>query len=158
MLLIVIGLIGVWGSADAGEKVVLRYRIPANYDRYPQEKPNVALASTVKAIELGQVDYMLAHLADPAFVDKRVEQYRAQVKGDVPEESKTLLAFDRLVNETKDHFKDDPTIVKELQQFARSATWDNKDSSAEAQLSSVPAHRVFMKKIQQLWYLEDRQK
>ena len=157
-LVAAIGLIGFWGSVEAGEKLVLRYRIPANYDKYPQDKPNVALASAVKAIELGQVDYLLAHLADPACVDKRVEQYRAQVKANVPAEGKTLLAFDRLVNETKDHFKADPGAVKELQQFARSATWDTKDNSAEAQLPSVPARRVFMKKIQQLWYLEDRQK
>ena len=118
VVVVVTGLIGVWGSVEAGEKVVLRYRIPANYDKYPQDKPNVALASAVKAIELGQIDYLLAHLVDPAFVDKRVEEYRTQVKAAVSDDSKTLLAFDRLVNETKDHFKADPAAVKELQQFA----------------------------------------
>src|SRR5271167_1104851 len=92
--------VGVWGHATAGENLVLRYRIPANYEKYPQDKPNAALTSTVKAIELGQIDYLLAHLADPAFVDKRIQEYRAQVTQDVKEESKTLLAFDRLVSET----------------------------------------------------------
>jgi hypothetical protein len=69
-----------------------------------------------------------------------------------------LLAFDRLVAETAEHFKADPIAVKELQQFARSAEWETKDGTAEAQVKSVPGRRVFMKKVQDRWYLEDRQK
>ncbi|HEV3084092.1 MAG TPA: hypothetical protein VGY66_30190, partial [Gemmataceae bacterium] len=139
---VVVGIsvaVGVWGQADAGEKLVLRYRIPANYDKYPQDKPNTALSSAVKAIELGQIDYLLAHLADPAFVDKRIQEYRAQVAQTVKDEGKTLLAFDRLVSETRDHFKGDPALVKELQQFARSGTWETKDNAAEAHLATIPS-------------------
>ena len=158
MLVAVCLLVGVRESAGGGEKLVLRYRIPANYDKYPQNKPDIGLKSAVKAIELGQIDYLLAHLADPVFVDKRVQEYRAQIKEDIKDEGKTFLAFDRLVNETRDHFKADPGAVRELQQFARLGTWETRDNVAEAQLASVPARRVFMKKIEQLWYLEDRQK
>jgi len=149
-------IVSFWSGAAAGEKLVLRYRIPANYDKYPQDKPNVALVSAVKAIELGQIDYLLAHLADPAFVDKIVQEYRDKIKQDVKDEGKTLLAFDRLVNETKEHFKGDPGIVKELQQFAKSGVWETKENMAEATLPAVPARRVFMKKVQGQWYLEDR--
>jgi hypothetical protein len=158
MLVGVCVAVGVWGQADAGEQLVLRYRIPANYDKYPQDKPNAALTSAVKAIELGQIDYLLAHLADPAFVDKRIQEYRAQVAQTVKDEGKTLLAFDRLVSETRDHFKGDPALVKELQQIAKAGSLETKDNSAEAQLATIPSRRVFVKKVQQLWYLEDRQR
>jgi hypothetical protein len=148
---------GLWGQAPGGDKPVVRFRIIADYDKYPQDKPNVALASVVKAIQLDRIDYLLAHLADPAFVDKRVQEYKAQVTQNLSDEGKTLLAFDRLVTETGAHFKADPTIVKDLQQFAKSAEWETKDSTAEAQWKGNPARRVFMKKINPKWYLEDRQ-
>lgn len=151
-------LLGLWGSVEAQEKLVIHYGVPANYDKFPQDNPKVALASAVKTIELGQIDYLLAHLADPTFVSKRVEEYRVQIRQDLKEDAKMLLAFDRLVQETRDHFKADPAAVKELQQFARSGEWETRDDSAEAKLASIPTRRVFMKKIQPLWYLEDRQK
>jgi len=149
-------VVGFCSHAAAGEKLVLRFRIPANTDKYPRDKAEVALASAVKAIELGEIDYLLAHLVDPAFVDKRVQEYRDNIKQDVKDEGKTLLAFDRLVKETRDHFKGDPGIVKELQQFAKAGTWETTDNTAEAKLPALPARRVFMKKVQGQWYLENR--
>jgi hypothetical protein len=151
-------LIGGWGAAEAQEKLIIRYGVPATYDKYPQDNPKGALASVVKAIELGQIDYLVAHLADPGFVDKRVGEFRSQVTEDLKEDAKTLLAFDRLVKETTEHFKADPAAVKELQQFARSGEWTVQNDAAEAKVASVPTRHVFMKKSQQLWYLEDRQK
>jgi hypothetical protein len=148
--------------AAAGEPLVIRYRIPANYEKYPQDTPAKALASVVKAVELGQIEYLLAHLADPAFVDRRVDEYKAQhshlVKEKAREDGRILLAFERLTNETRDHFKGEPGLVKELQRFAQKGEWETKDGIAVAQLKSIPTRRVFMKEIQKRWYLEDRQR
>jgi hypothetical protein len=145
------------GQAPGGDKVLVRYGVGASFDKFPQDKPKAALASAVKAIELGNIAYLLAHLADPAFVDKRIQEYKTQVNQNVKEAGKTLLAFDRLVMETKEHLKDDPTAVRELQLFAKQGIWDIKDGAAQASLKSIPARRVFLKKIENRWYLEDRQ-
>lgn len=157
---IVVGLsmlMGVGSSVEAGGQQG-PYKVAPNYDKYPQDNPKIALASAVKAIELGQIDYLLAHLVDPTFVSKRVQEFRSQITQNLSEDDKALLAFDRLVKETLDHFKADPSAVKELQQFARSGEWQTTDNSAEAKLASVPTRRVFMTKVQQLWYLENKQK
>jgi hypothetical protein len=148
----------VLSQAAGGDKAVNRYRIDANREKYPQGEPQQALTSVVKALEAGQYEYLLAHLADPTFVDKRVEEYKAQIKQKLGDDAKTLLAFDRLANETRDHFKDDPGALKELQLFAKSGEWDSKEATAEAQLKSIPGRRVFLKKMDNRWYLEDRQK
>jgi hypothetical protein len=146
-----------WSQGDSGEPVQ-RFGIPANPDKYPQNKPDVALSSAVKAVELGKIDYLLAHLVDPVFVDKHVQEYRGQINRDLKEQARTLLAFERFVDETRDHFRSDPGILKELSQFARAGKWDVKDSSAEATVASIPGRHVFMKKFQQGWVLENRQK
>jgi hypothetical protein len=157
--LVVLMLIGgALGQGAGGDKPVIRYRIDANFEKYPQNEPRQALASVVKALEAGQYEYLLAHLADPAFVDKRVEEYKAQIKQKLAEDGKTLLAFDRLANETREHFKEDPGTVRELLLFAKSGDWETKDANAEARVKTIPARRVFMKKIDNRWYLEDRQK
>jgi hypothetical protein len=147
----------LWAQAPGGDKAGVRYGYEANYARYPQDTPKAALASAVKAVEAGNVEYLLAHLADPAFVDKRVQQYKGLVGQNVPEAGKTLLAFERLVTETREHFKNDPAAVKDLQLFAKDGQWETKDGTAEARLKSVPARRVFMRKLNNRWYLEDRQ-
>ncbi|HEV3448581.1 MAG TPA: hypothetical protein VG099_28345, partial [Gemmataceae bacterium] len=51
-----------------------RYGVLLNQQNYPQEDPKQALASVVKAIDRQRIDYLLAHLADPDFVDERVKE------------------------------------------------------------------------------------
>lgn len=52
-----------------------RYSFEFNKKRYPQKTPKEALESMIKAIIDGRIDYMMAHLADPEYVDARVEKY-----------------------------------------------------------------------------------
>src|SRR5207253_2116312 len=116
------------------------------------------LASIVKAIQNKRVDYLLAHLADPEFVDKRVAENKAMLVGS--EEAKIILAFDRLVKETAEHFQEDPLLVKELLKFARAdkEAWEVDEEKASAKLKELPGRQVFLKKIGERWFLENRQK
>jgi len=123
---------------------------------YPQKTPNEAVKSIVKAIDNKRVDYLLAQLADPKYVDAQVAQYRALfTKG--KEEARTFLAFDRLVNETVEYFLSDPVLVKELRLFARDAKWDVEDDVAAGSVKDVPGRKVFLKHIGERWFLENRQ-
>src|SRR6516162_6179387 len=95
LVLCVVGLLAQEGK----EAPPRRYGIEANLRDYPQETPKETLASVLRAIERGRVNYLLAQLADPAFVDNRVKQLHG---GD----------FDELVRETSQKLSDNPAAVK----------------------------------------------
>src|SRR5438309_1885313 len=83
-----------------------RYGIEANLRDYPQETAKETLASVLLAVERGRINYLLAHLADPAFVDKRVKE---SYGGD----------FEELVRETTGKLADNPAALKELQRYLK---------------------------------------
>ena len=122
-----------------------RYGVLLNQQNYPQEDPKQALASVVKAIDRQRIDYLLAHLADPDFVDERVKE----VYGG---------NFDELVKETVTKLKDNPAEAKLLERFLKEGEWDAKENTAAASLKDVKDRQVFMKKVGKSWYLENRQK
>ena len=51
-----------------------RFRVPYSPVSYPQASAKEALASAVKALDRGKVDYVAAYLLDPAFVDARTAE------------------------------------------------------------------------------------
>jgi hypothetical protein len=122
-----------------------RYGVILNQQTYPQADAKQALASVVKAIEKQRIDYILAHLADPAFVDERVKE----VYGG---------NFDELVKETTTKLKDNPNEAKMLERFGKEGEWDEQKDTATARLKDVKDRQVFMKRIGKNWYLENKQK
>ncbi len=119
-----------------------RYAIEANLKTYPQATPKETLESVLAAIERQRIEYLLAQLTDPEFVDKRVQEV---LKGD----------FEALVRETTAKLADNPAGVKELSQFLKEGEWTADENRATAKLKD---RRVFMRKIGKRWYLENRQK
>src|SRR5207244_4109918 len=105
--------------------------------------PKTALASVVQALEDKRVDYLLAHLADPEFVDVRVMLYKGN--------------FEALVKETSTHMVDNPAVVKELRRFLKDGKWKSFNATAEASLDEVKIRRVYFRKIGKRWFLEQRQ-
>src|SRR5262245_17885580 len=51
-----------------------RYGIEVDKDAFAQATPKDALRSVLKAADAGRFDYLLAHLADPAYVEKQVKE------------------------------------------------------------------------------------
>jgi hypothetical protein len=140
------------------DKDVTRFDIVSDYERYPQNKPQAALGSVIKALDERKIDYLFAHLADPAFVAARLKIYKAGLPAALAEESKDKVAFQRLTKAAADDFRDDPSKLKELARFAKDGEWEVGDDIAQARLKSLPARKVFLKKIDNLWYLLDRDK
>jgi hypothetical protein len=122
-----------------------RYGVLLNQRTYPQEDAKQALASVVKAIDRQRIDYLLAHLADPEFVDERVKEVHGG-------------NFDELVKETATKLKDNPAEAKLLERFLKEGEWDAKENTATASLKDVKDRQVFMKKVGKSWYLENKQK
>jgi|SRR5947209_1188879 len=122
-----------------------RYGVILNQQSYPQTDHKQALASVIKAIDKQRIDYLLAHLADPDFVDERVKEVYSG-------------NFEELVKETTTKLRDNPTEAKQLERFLKEGDWDAKENTATARLKDVKDRQVFMKKAGKNWYLENRQK
>src|SRR5262245_10521476 len=140
-LAILVCLSGAFGQENKSTK---RYGVEAELDFFPQDTPKNTLESVLKAIERKRITYLLAQLADPKFVDERVKSYGGN--------------FDELVAETAKKLKDDPASVKELYRFLKEGEWEAGDGTATAKLKEVKDRQVFMRKIGERWFLENRMK
>jgi hypothetical protein len=158
----VIGLTFLTGldARPAGKGKSAPFRVEPDYDAYPQKTPKEALSSVLKVLAAKQYNYLLAHLADPAFVQARLKLYKRGLPASLSEESKDFVAFQRLVKATRDHFRNEPTKLRELARFStdKDAEWEVGDKVTTVSLKSLPARKVFLKKIGERWYLEDRDK
>jgi hypothetical protein len=156
MVLMILVLVG---SPLHSQDLNKRYGFEINSSFFPQKTPQEAVLAVVKAIENRRIDYLLAQLADPEFVDDAVAAYKAQVlKGG--DAARTFLAFDRLVNETSQFFLEDPTILKELRRFGKdekTTDWKIDDNKAEGSHKEIQGRKVFLRKLEDRWFLENRQ-
>jgi hypothetical protein len=147
------------GQAGDKGKTIRRFGFDLDTKNYPQGNPKDALASVVKAIGDNRIDYLLAFLADPDFVDKHVAKYANQLDPSLKPASKVNAGFDRLVKETTENFLDDPSKVKDLKRFLADGEWVDQDKLAVASLRNLKARSVFMKRLaDERWVLQDREK
>lgn len=156
----VLGLIILSNAAPAQDekkkKEPRRFGFDVDEVTFPQGSPAAAMKSIGVALDRKKVDYMLAHMTDPNYVDYWVDQYKKAFP-EGKEEGKRLLAFDRLVRETNQYFLNDPLIVKDLRAFAKDAKWDEKDDIAVGTVESIQSRKVFLKKIGERWFLKNEQ-
>jgi hypothetical protein len=120
-----------------------RYGIDANLRHFPQTTPKETLASALKAIDQNRVDYLVAQLLDPQWVDERVQRPGS--------------SFDVVVRETRAKLADNPEAVKELRRFLTEGDWDVGDTAASVSLKDVKTRRVYLKKVETRWFVENRQ-
>ena len=120
------------------EKSNKRFGIAFDAKAYPQATAKEALASVLKAIDDKKIDYLVAHLADPTFVDDRVKRLHAS-------------KFAEQVADTTARL--DPPTVKLLRQFQKDGTWTIDKSSALVQLDEVKDRCVRMVAQDGRWYL-----
>ncbi len=144
---IAMGLIGLLGltrlalPADTPIEPGPRYGIAADLKAFPQQTPREALASVLKAIEGKRLDYLLAHLAEPGFVDDRVKRlYGGRFEAQV-EETRTRLNL---------------TAVKLLRRFLREGEWTPQGQEEMVRLKDVKDRALYFRKIDGRWYMEQR--
>jgi HEAT repeat protein len=144
-LLALVGWALVMTSMPGQEKKPdTRFGVDANGDQFPQKTAKETLDSVIKAIQLKRVDYLLAQLTDPAFVDQRVKEVHGG-------------KFDEMVRETTTKLIDDPDTVPLLRRFAKDGEWENGEEVASVKLKDI-TDRVFFKKINDRWFLENSKK
>jgi hypothetical protein len=136
--------LSVFAQTPKDAKPTKRYNAEPDLLTYPQGTPKETLTGVLKTIEANKINYLLAQLADPQWVDKRVKEvYDGK--------------FETFVAETSSKFNNDRASVKELQRFLLEGMWEMADATASAQLKDVPNRRVYLRKIDGRWFLESRQ-
>lgn len=143
-------------DAKKGKKLFFfRYGLDAKLILFPQSSPKEAAASIVKALSDERFEYLMAHLADPGYVDPKVEFYKL----DYPagnEQGRTLLAFRRLVRETTDHFYEDAELIQELRRFSREAEWKIDGDVAVGEVKDLVGRQVILRQLEGRWFLKNR--
>lgn len=136
-------LVVFWvGTAIAQEKPAApaaRYGVSANFESYPQTSAKQALQSIAKALERDRLDYILAHLADPAYVDEKVQALGGK--------------FPELVREFAEHLTDDAKRKQELIKFLTKGEVAETGTTAKVTLKDVPSRQMNLKQVGGRWYL-----
>src|SRR5262245_6187996 len=104
------------------EQPVKRYGVEPDLKAYPQATPKQALASVIKAVEDKRIDYLVAQLADPEWVDAHVKDLHGG-------------KFEPMVKETT--AKMDELALKQLQRFAKDGVWDIDEKQTVVKLKDV---------------------
>ena len=133
-------VVAILPRAAAAEEVVQRYGINADYKAYPQGTAKETLASLLKAVEDKRIDYALAHLADPHWVEKRVKELGGK--------------FEDLVKECRET-KLDPASMKQLRRLLQEGEWKIEEKTAEVTLKDVTDRSVRFYKVDDRWFMEN---
>jgi hypothetical protein len=142
---VLLGLLVLVSSAAQGRDKVAsatRYDIALDLRSYPQGTAKETLASVFKAIEAKRVDYVVAQLADPAFVDDRVQRLYGGRFEEQVEDSRARL---------------DPLTVKLLQRFLKDGEWQEDKDRVTVRLKDEE-RRLYFKKDNGRWFMEHASK
>ena len=121
-----------------------RFGVAADFSSYPQATPKEALSSVLKAVDDKRINYLLAQLSDPDFVDRRVAAHGGN--------------FEALVHETTEKLTADMAALKLLRRFLQEGEWRNTDLTAAVRLKDVRDRCVYLRKTEGRWFLENRSK
>ena len=119
-----------------------RYNQTLDLKKHPQDTAKATLSSFVKSIENKEIDYFMAYLADPKFVDQRVKDLGGR--------------FEDVVAEARQKLVDDPATLKLLRRLADDGEWETKDDSATLTLKDAPDKPLHFVKRKERWYVENR--
>lgn len=127
-------------AAGQGANLDKRYGIEVDRENFPQESPKEALDSIIKAIERKKLDYLVAHLADPAFVDQRVKGVHGG-------------KFEEMVRETTTQLADNADTLKIFRRFFKEGKWEGGSARVDGFKDGL-----YFRKVDDRWFLENRKK
>lgn len=141
---LLLGLLLCCGGVSGQEKTEggTRYGIAADLKTYPQGTAKEALNSVLKAVESKRVDYVVAQLADPSFVDDRVKRLYGGRFAEQVEDTRSRL---------------DPITIKQLQRFLKDGDWQEKDDQATVRLNDNE-RALHFKKEKDRWFFQNSSK
>jgi hypothetical protein len=156
-------------AANAGlqdEDILLVVRIP-NPNTCTQAKPDAEVQKAPLAFDVMDrpADFvnMLGDLEGAVKVSVMVMRKGESKRIDdltLPDlgSPKRLQAFRRLVLETTNLYFEDAARIRDLRRFAQGAEWKIEDDRATGTLKQLGNRQVFMRSLENRWFLENRQK
>jgi hypothetical protein len=139
------------------------FGVAAETEFYPQDSPKQAMASIAKALDRGRIDYLLAHLIDPAFTDATFVKYYRQKYGKTPDEDRTLprsdfesrikAALASFVGEVKDHLAAEPKQTLRLNRLLKEGSVEESGTSATVTLKDAPGVALNLKQADGRWFM-----
>ncbi|MCX7701702.1 MAG: hypothetical protein N2039_12570, partial [Gemmataceae bacterium] len=140
-----------------------RFGIPAEPESYPQDSPKQLLASLRKAFERKRVDYVLAHLLDPVFADRKMEQYYRQRFGKSRAEDRELTreqlderekkALELFVAEVNDHLSMEPKQSQIFFRLLKDGVVEESGTMATVSHPSAGGLRLSLRQMGGQWFL-----
>jgi hypothetical protein len=117
-----------------------RYGVEADLQTYKQGSAKETLASIAEAVRRTRIDYVVAQLTDPIFIDAKVTEFG----GD----------FQKLVKEVEEHLND-PKLRQEFVRFLKEGVVEESGTSAKVTLKDVPKRQMTLRKSGERWFLDN---
>jgi hypothetical protein len=136
---IAVALVLLAGLGSSAEDTSARYGQAPDLETYPQGTPRKALASVLKAIDAKKFDYLVAQLADPAFVDARVKRLYGG-------------KFEEQVEDTRARL--DPATIKLLRRFLADGEWTEEKNLAVVRLKDAGDRVLQLSRKGDRWFLD----
>jgi hypothetical protein len=140
MHICVFALTSIFAVADAKS---VRYDIAADVTTFPQKTPQATLESVLKAAEANRFDYLAAQLADPAFIDDRVQHLYGGRFADQVQDTRTRL---------------DARTLVQLRRFLKEGEWQSTKDTATVYLKEFTGRTVSFELIGDRWFMRNRDK
>jgi hypothetical protein len=120
-----------------------RFGIPLDEASFPQNSPENLRKSLLNALNSDKIEYMLAHLADPSFIDKNVREVH---EGD----------FAKQVAETREKLK--KGLKSPLESLLKEGKLNSSEKSASLKDPALKDFIISMKLENNKWYMENNKK
>lgn len=118
-----------------------RYGVAVDLHAYPQATAKQTLGSVLKAIDAGRLDYVVAQLADPAFIDERIKRLHGGQLAQQVEDTRRRL---------------DRATVKLLRRFLDDGEWTEHKDAMIVRLKGIKDRCIYLSKKGERWYLQNR--
>jgi hypothetical protein len=158
-----------------GQTRKAKFAVLPNLELYSQKTPKEALDSVLNAIQRDRVDYIVAHLLDPAFVQSRIDAtqaYYEKVAGqefaaagasltskeliDKSRDRAATLGYERLKRDISAKLLEEPDNIRDLKKFLRDGEVVESGDTAIITLKDVKDRAIYFKRIDGHWYMENR--
>ena len=143
LLTLTVGLLMATGALAQEKKAAptARFGVSTDLETYPQASAKQASASILKALERKRIDYMLAHLAEPGFIDTKVQEFGGK--------------FDELVREATEHLNNDAKRTDEFRRFLKEGVVEESGTTAKVTLKDVPSRQITLRQIDGRWFMNN---
>jgi hypothetical protein len=141
-LFTLLGVLALAAQDGANLTPAKRHGVDLDLKTYPQTAPKDVLGSLLKAVDAKRVDYVLAQLADPEWVDRRVKE--------------TSGGFAALVEECTARLVGNEAVVRRLKKMLAAGEWKIDTAAASVRLKETDDGVLFFRKMSGRWYVENR--